>query len=222
MWIYHRTPFLELGSSKKFLKRALRPHVHSQVQVMIVTKGSRHVQIGARTLIVSEKSVLIIPSGVAHVACERGWDGFNIYLNPSMFLNATARLLLFSSLPEGLNDLDRYAVNNDILNLLDFLSEGKTIWFDNELSAFIPERMASPNWPKSREGRIRKYQREAGISPHGHFNAIRLDKARQMIASGMPIASVASELDFSDQSHLGRRFLALFGTSPGRYARGSV
>jgi len=40
-----------------------------------------------------------------------------------------------------------------------------------------------------------------------------------MIAMGQPLAQVAPELGFTDQSHLARQFKAWFGVTPGAFAR---
>ena len=41
------------------------------------------------------------------------------------------------------------------------------------------------------------------------------DRARPLLLAGMPIAEVAVETGFHDQSHLTRHFRALLGTTPG-------
>jgi AraC-like DNA-binding protein len=46
-----------------------------------------------------------------------------------------------------------------------------------------------------------------------------LNRARRLLRAGEPIAAVAAETGFADQSHLGRLFRRTFGTTPGAYCR---
>lgn len=64
---------------------------------------------------------------------------------------------------------------------------------------------------------IRVFRAEMGLSPHAYLEQVRIHRARVMLKSGLPIASVAAALGFSDQSHLNRHFKKLTGITPGTY-----
>lgn len=66
---------------------------------------------------------------------------------------------------------------------------------------------------------VRRFRSEVGMPPHAFQLAMRLDRARVLIASGMPLADVASKCGFTDQSHLTRHFRRATGVAPGAYAR---
>jgi AraC-like DNA-binding protein len=66
----------------------------------------------------------------------------------------------------------------------------------------------------------RLFRREMGISLSAYQMQIRLDRARKLLAGGIPIARVASETGFYDQSHFGWYFKRLVGTTPGNYSKG--
>jgi len=66
---------------------------------------------------------------------------------------------------------------------------------------------------------VRRFRSEVGMPPHAFQLAMRLDRARTLIASGMPLADVASRCGFTDQSHLTRHFRRATGVAPGAYAR---
>lgn len=66
---------------------------------------------------------------------------------------------------------------------------------------------------------VRRFRAEVGMPPHAYQLAMRLDKARVLVASGMPLADVASRCGFTDQSHLTRHFRRATGVAPGAYAR---
>ena len=55
-------------------------------------------------------------------------------------------------------------------------------------------------------------------SPHRFLLMRRLLRAREMINTGEPLAGIAVETGFTDQSHLNRQFKKAFGMTPGRWA----
>lgn len=220
MWSYFRQDDVEIGVPGKMSRTRLRSHLHDVVQVMIVTDGSREVRLGSASVDVPRSSALIIPPAVVHKASAGQWTGFNAYLDPSHLPSTTARLLCFDSLPHWTANVGETRSNTQIGAILDFVSSGKITWEDPSIKPFDFACGDRSGWPSSREGRIRRYQREAGISPYAHIKAEQLSQARRKIAGGEDIASVAVDLGFSDQAHLGRQFKASFGTPPGQYFTG--
>lgn len=65
---------------------------------------------------------------------------------------------------------------------------------------------------------IRSFQRATGITPHAYLIQRRIQFARQLIASGTPLAESAATAGFADQSHMTRQFTRALGVSPGLYA----
>jgi AraC-like DNA-binding protein len=65
---------------------------------------------------------------------------------------------------------------------------------------------------------VRSFGREFGIAPHQYLMTRRVDLARDLILSGLPLSEVASSSGFCDQAHLGRSFKKVLGVTPGRYA----
>ena len=68
---------------------------------------------------------------------------------------------------------------------------------------------------------IRVFRETVGIPPHAYLRQVRIKHAKDMLASGQPIAEVAIATGFTDQSHLTRWFKRLWGFTPGQY-RNSV
>lgn len=66
---------------------------------------------------------------------------------------------------------------------------------------------------------IRSFKRERGLPPYAFLVHLRLERARELIARGQPLAQVALDTGFADQSHLTRRFKSLYGISPGIFKR---
>jgi AraC-like DNA-binding protein len=57
-----------------------------------------------------------------------------------------------------------------------------------------------------------------GMPPHRFQLACRIGAARRMLERGVPVAEVALEAGFADQSHLHRHFRRTLGMTPARYA----
>jgi AraC-like DNA-binding protein len=65
---------------------------------------------------------------------------------------------------------------------------------------------------------VRAFAREFGMPPHTYLNQVRLAKAKKLITAGIPLASVAVEAGFADQSHFTRHFTKTYGVTPAEYA----
>jgi AraC-like DNA-binding protein len=66
---------------------------------------------------------------------------------------------------------------------------------------------------------LRAFHRAYGLTPHAYQMQLRLAHAWRFIAEGRPLSRVTYDAGFADQSHLTRRFAAVFGLTPARYAR---
>jgi AraC-like DNA-binding protein len=64
----------------------------------------------------------------------------------------------------------------------------------------------------------RHFRRLYATSPHRFLLMRRLQRARELIMKGEPLAGIALETGFTDQSHLNRQFKKAFGLTPGRWA----
>ena len=65
---------------------------------------------------------------------------------------------------------------------------------------------------------LRTFKRRYGLPPHAYQLAVRLARARQLLADGMAPANVATACGFVDQSHLTRHFRQFLGVTPMAYA----
>lgn len=63
----------------------------------------------------------------------------------------------------------------------------------------------------------RAFAAEIGLPPHAYQTQARVQRARDLLLRGWPIAQAAQRTGFSDQSHLTRHFKRLVGVPPGRY-----
>jgi AraC family transcriptional regulator len=66
----------------------------------------------------------------------------------------------------------------------------------------------------------RAFKVSTGETPHGFLQARRIDRAKQLLRGAQPLAEIAVEAGFADQSHFTRTFRRLTGAPPGAWRRG--
>jgi AraC-like DNA-binding protein len=66
---------------------------------------------------------------------------------------------------------------------------------------------------------LRAFHRTYGVTPHAYQMQLRLAHAWRLIVEGRPLSRATYDAGFADQSHLTRRFAAVFGLTPARYVR---
>ena len=67
---------------------------------------------------------------------------------------------------------------------------------------------------------IRLFRRTVGLPPHAWLLQIRIARARELLAQGVPLAETALRTGFCDQSHLTRYFRSFLGVTPGQFRKG--
>jgi AraC-like DNA-binding protein len=66
---------------------------------------------------------------------------------------------------------------------------------------------------------LRAFTRLTGLPPHAYLLQRRVQRARQLVRGGLPLAEAAAASGFADQSHMTRCFTRSFGLTPGAFAR---
>lgn len=66
---------------------------------------------------------------------------------------------------------------------------------------------------------LRVFKNAMGLTPHAYLTQLRVDAARRRLSAGQPLAQVATETGFVDQSHFTRSFKRITGVTPGQYAQ---
>lgn len=228
MWTYARIGKLEVSLPDRDRAVILKPHLHTNVQILFVTSGERRVIVGTQEVVVCGGSSLIIPGGVPHHALDdsrSSWSGLNLYVRPSLLPELRPRVVVVDGDFAWTNHLRNHAcLPIDLVGTVrSLIAQGRQIWV-GEARAIPPDfDIVLPGEPLvRRETRIRRFKRLAGIAPGAHAQAIRLDRARHLLGGGHPPIDVAHALNFADQSHLGRQFKAAFGTTPARYAAAMI
>ena len=69
---------------------------------------------------------------------------------------------------------------------------------------------------------VRAFHQQVGLPPHRYQTVVRVNRARELLASGTAPSEVAYRAGFCDQSHLTRCFKRTLGVTPGSYAASYV
>ncbi|WP_235206882.1 AraC family transcriptional regulator [Paenibacillus tyrfis] len=70
----------------------------------------------------------------------------------------------------------------------------------------------------SRYHLIRLYKKSTHLPPHAYQNLLRINHAKKELKNGRPIAEIAVDTGFYDQSHFAKAFARIVGTTPQTYA----
>ncbi|HIP59665.1 MAG TPA: AraC family transcriptional regulator [Campylobacterales bacterium] len=66
---------------------------------------------------------------------------------------------------------------------------------------------------------IRIFKKEFGLSPHAYILNLKIHKAKRLLEQKMPIAEVALEVGFYDQSHFHKAFKSVFAITPKEFQK---
>lgn len=205
---------------------SVRVHFHNETQITIVLSGARRFLVRGRTLTIQAGQFLVIPAGLPHRAdsTERSvGHGVNIYLNRETSAGEPIFGQLDSTWTSG-GQLDFRVITERILNSACSPADEHRVHttpasvlegsgpFDN--LSDIARRHGL-----TREAFSRGVTRQLGMPPHRYRIVDRLNLGRQRLRSGESVATIATELEFADQSHFTRLFRSTFGTTPGRYRK---
>jgi len=128
----------------------------------------------------------------------------------SRFLWFLARLIeRYGNIPSGAERLgkEKEAIRQARRYLQEHFARGVSL---NELAEHVA---LSPYYL------LRVFRAEVGMPPHAYLESVRIREAQRLIESGKPLAEVAAEVGFSNQSHLTHRFKQIIGATPGQYAQ---
>lgn len=210
---------------------ALSAHFHQEAQLTIVREGVRWFSIGPHNYRLVTGQFVIIPSGVPHRAIghrQVATRSFDVFFNQSLNLSIGPHDIVMGDLSIGpamyLDDIVYEVlehIDRERIGLVP-TALGKSLASDLMLAVDEDHQQISEiakSLGMSREGFIRKFQRDVGMPPHAYRIAGKACLARERLRRGMPPAEAAYDAGFADQSHMGRAFLKLYGTTPGAFRR---
>jgi AraC-like DNA-binding protein len=68
----------------------------------------------------------------------------------------------------------------------------------------------------------RQFGQAFGLPLHAYHLHLRLEESKRRMRTGEPVAAVAANLGFADQSHFHRRFKGAFGVTPGQWRQSAI
>jgi AraC-like DNA-binding protein len=68
----------------------------------------------------------------------------------------------------------------------------------------------------------RAFAHQLGLPPHAYQLRLRIEDAKRQLRQGRAVADVAASTGFADQSHFGRHFRRIVGSTPSRYRRAAL
>ena len=220
---------VELGSWCGKGSPALKRHFHDEDQIVFVLSGSRSFLIQDEVLRLTAGKAVYIPAETPHTPIAT-MDNGTTCLNAYIPMNGRSAQSL------SVFDIRDRWLSADGIDVAKFLRD----WNDTEPHVEQPAPLnatekklritlsnslgrigdLATSLGRSREGFSRLVRHEIGVAPHAFRVLARLNHARQLLRAGEPIAAVAVETGFADQSHMSRLFRSTFGTTPGLYRRG--
>ena len=224
VWDYWRpagSGIVELGTVRG-LDVALPVHFHREDQLTFVLAGRRRFVIEGELCEVAPGQGMHIPAGTPHRSlCEPSEViCINIYTPSGLYAG-----------PEVIAGLARHWRRNGEMGWADLtlIADDHRRFVGNRAGA-AAELTGDEPWGTvgeaaqcagmSREGFSRRFRKRHGVPPHAFWLQERLNDARLLLRAGEPVAAVAADTGFADQSHLGRCFRRAFGVTPGRYRAG--
>ena len=216
-----------LGSSSP----SLSAHFHEETQISVVSAGHRVFQIGQQCFQIAAGQFAVIPAGIPHIS--RGCGGVatksrDIFINPAkLSIEGASSIFVGAVSHPGAFDAD-VGIEDLLCTLQRSRVSGQRLTLSKSVPAHLvalvresrmPIKAVAARSPLSREGFIRRFAREYGMTPHAYRLASKATQARSLLRMCLSPAAAAYECGFADQSHLGRVFQRNFGTTPGSYRR---
>lgn len=228
-WSYHRADrddIVELAAWSGAGSPGLRPHFHDESQIVLVLSGARAFRIDGATVTVPAGHAALIPAGMLHAPLPT--PDQTVCLNAYVPASRAALSVRIVSVGARLRRGGEISPEHMLEITADLLSRAPSrsvqLTGREKLGTTLTESTqpigeVAAGFGRSREGFSRMVRRELGVSPHAFRLLARLNRARQLLRAGEPIAAAAADAGFADQSHLTRLFRRTFGTTPGVYWR---
>jgi AraC-like DNA-binding protein len=201
---------------------ALPVHFHDEDQVVFVLAGQRRLIVGRTTLCVRPGQLACIPAHTPHWSLAEASDVLclNLYLMPGSYQVRQLEHGLVAWWKTPGFALEGLVSVVEAHHAAPVVHPGAGGLRELKLPYAQTVQQAAAAAGLSREGYSRRFKRQYGVPPETHALLLRANAARRVLRQGLPLAQVAAESGFSDQSHLGRVFRRLFGVTPGAYRSG--
>jgi len=206
----------------------LAEHFHEQAQITVVLAGVARFLTPIGPIVAYAGETVVIGPLVPHKPADLDATGasVNLYV-PLISKTAVAPRLTVVATPRWLQTDQRIHQETIAAWVADRISSTNSralVRDGTDLAALVTNSdlaigALATRTGITREGFIRRFQRLVGMTPHAYRIATRLNAARALLAANVSPVEAAVDTGFADQSHLGRTFKLLFGTTPNAYRR---
>lgn len=227
--IYYRTKYLEAIHLKdKPITYNEHNHVSTYTIGLIFTGGVTLRCDGQETLFSSDSFFIIRPYQVHTLILPKTYDMLSFCIHKDLILKYKQKDLL-NMITDFLSQLPITIHDSLLVNAIEALYDGKThqtsndvIWKCADNLCKNPENnmhiqtIASSIY-FSTFHYIRQFKRTVGMTPHKFQLQNKVRKAQRLIEDGKPVAHIAADLGFYDQSHFIKYFKSIVGITPSAY-----
>ena len=192
-----------------FVTQVFSQHMHERFAIGVIENGALGFYYRGENVIAPAGSVNLATPGephMGHAAADLGWTYRMFYLDTSLLQYAASEI---AGRPRDLPYFQPGVIYDDHLARL---VHRLHVTLEREPGVSQLENVSPFHL-------VRVFRDQIVLPPHTYLTQVRVKRAKALLAQRWPIAQVAFEVGFADQSHLTRRFKGVVGMPPGQYRK---
>ena len=236
---FRTLPFIEIRTTLNSAQ-SYAPHFHDCFSIGLILDGKTDFICDGRIYAAQSGDIALIEAGLAHSCNPTGGAPRSyhmLHVNPALWggavLRPQNRLVRDAALFQSLNsaiEQDEAMLDQAIRRLMQThcvaarpIHPPEPIRRAMGMISNASERLEIAQLAKrvglGREGFIRAFRRNLGLTPGSYQHCARLLKAQRLLRQGVGVAETALLLGYADQSHFHRTFMKYFAATPGQYQK---
>ncbi len=217
----------------KFLKPHFRLHTHENICICAITKGYIEFENDGETISLFKNQLIVFNAKRPHkiISYEGAENYFIVHLHvddvflPKYVDDANEYEKFVSFCEDSIETKNQKYINNFIKkyklektpnNTNKNIKDVKKILDDNvDMNISLSKIAKKVNLNESYLSR--SFKKNYGLSPRNYVLNQRINKAKELLDSGLEIVDIAQELGFYDQAHFYKNFKAVYSITPKEY-----
>lgn len=239
-----RWPFLTLRSTYRSTL-SYKTHRHETVSLGVVIEGTTQSKIEDKTQSLQQGDMILIPNHCSHSCNPQGrsrsyhmlhidqnWCVEQLGGRPEQHVFAVTQPLiqdlgLFNQMKQWLSDFQTGQVESlqtleTIIKQFGQLKSKRSFEYDRVVHTDLSVQALAQELNMSKEGFIRLVKRHTGLSPLALRHNQRIEQAKQLISEGHPLADVALQVGYNDQSQFHKHFVHFTAATPKQYQQSVI
>lgn len=135
-------------------------------------------------------------------------------MNVEESINSYNIKIVLKRLEEIRNNIAQYIVEEDVR-----LSSDIKAYIEQNYAAIIALNVLEDEFNYSKEYMLREFKKDYGMGIIGYLNKVRIDKATNLLVSGLSINEASLKVGFLDSNYFSRKFKEIMGVSPRSYVK---